>query len=108
MARRTEAAGGRSRNVTSVCHWLALPPWAALMSSTWAWSRTLGMVGWAVGERAHAARERHLGLVVEVLVPEEEDLVLDQRRPDGLDGGIVERRGQVDPGDLGADVAGDG
>jgi hypothetical protein len=65
------------------------------------------VVGMRVGQLAEVAAEPDLAAVVEVLVAEEQHPVAQERRPDRGHGGLVERLGDVEPGDLGADVAGD-
>src|SRR5207249_601428 len=60
-----------------------------------------------VRELSEASPERDLRLVVDVLVAEEEHPVLQERLTDVGDRRVVERRGEVDAVDLGADPAGD-
>jgi len=59
-----------------------------------------------VGELAELAGEGDLRAVVEALGAEEDDLVLEQRGADRRDGRRVERLGQIDSAELGADVSG--
>ena len=54
-------------------------------------------------EVAEAAGEREVLLGGDVLVAEEDDLVLEQRAMDLVERLVVERLGQVDASDLGAD-----
>ena len=56
-----------------------------------------------LGELAELAAEGGLLVVGEFLVAEEHDVVGVEGVPDGGHGGVVERPGQVDAGDLGAD-----
>ncbi len=58
-------------------------------------------------ELAEPAPEGDLAGGGEVLVPEEQDVVLDQRRSQLVDGALVEVGGEVDAAHLGSEVARD-
>ena len=60
------------------------------------------------GDRAQAPGERHLALIVEVLVTEEEHLVAGEVLADAIDLAGVQVGGEVDAVDLGADRPRDG
>ena len=59
-------------------------------------------------QRPKAAAEIELLLRGQVLVVKEDDEVIEQRRADLADHRIRERAGEIDPGDFGAECAGDG
>jgi hypothetical protein len=56
---------------------------------------------------AEGAGEALLADIVEIDVTEHQGLVLFERRPQGGDGRRIQLIGEIDPGDLGADMGGD-
>ena len=107
-ARRIDPIGGFAMKVLSLCHSSAPSPFGL----TWSSTVTVGRLLVRRDERRHVQRpepqrEREVLLVGQVLVAEEDDEVLEERRADRGDGGVVEGLAQVDAVDLGTDRRGE-